>query len=216
MKYFVLVTAATIALSGCSKDWMYEDTMIVTQQPIVAEVTSDQDRFPHLNLNDSTLFAMAEKYDALSDPMMQMSVLYDPKQEAKVAKEVAQLQNRLKAIGVDNIHVEKMPVQDLDAQLLVSYEGLEVMEAPECAGNYIPGMKDNDPGNDRDYLLGCSMQRQMLAQIADPKDAMGQAGLSGGMAGTKAVNVVNGYNDSGDPVDFVPGYLLSDIGQGSN
>ena len=90
---------------------------------------------------------------------------------------------------------------------------LELQESPECVGQVMPGMQATQTSNNYNYLLGCSMQRQMMAQIANPEHALGVKGMSEDqMSGTRAATIINGRDTNPDPAPFVPGYLLSDIG----
>lgn len=204
-----------LAVSGCSRSDLYEDTLIVTDKPQVAEVELHQDHYPGVDLSENAVYSIMDKYDSLSAPKLHLTVVHCPSRNSSTDADLKRLTKKLNALGVDNISIDKVPVAGVKTQVLVDYEGLELSEAAQCKGKNMPGMHDNQPGNDRDYLLGCELQRQVLAQIAYPEDALGHAGLSEGQSAARAASAIKGHHSAEEPLEFVPGYTLSDIGQSS-
>ncbi|MAY99016.1 MAG: hypothetical protein CMH32_00645 [Micavibrio sp.] len=215
MKKTLLTTCMVLALGACDHGWMYESSTIVNDKPALVDV-QDVERYPSLKLSANTLDHIAGRYHDMGAPSLKMTAIYDPSKDPHFCDEpkVNSVKYGLRNRGVSKIVIDKMPVEGARSQLLLNYEGLELVEAEQCRGQVIPGMDGTSTDNNMDYSLGCSMNRHMIAQIANPEHAQGVAGLSGdSMTGERAANILNGHNGTDEPMDYIPGYTLSDIGQ---
>ncbi|MAS87630.1 MAG: hypothetical protein CMH30_06605 [Micavibrio sp.] len=214
MKNITLALCLSLSLSACNTQFLHEDSLMVVDRPSVVE-QSDYERYPTLKLDTGSIDHIANRYYIAPNTALKMSAIYDPEKDPYFCDErkVNALKYQLKKRGITNVTIEKLPVVGAQSQLLLNYESLALAESPECIGQNMPGLGGTQPGDNYNYLLGCSMARMEMKQIANPAHALGVAGVGGSqMEGTRAANIVNGVTNNGDPRDFVPGYVISETG----
>lgn len=213
MRLFITTLSVLILCSGCSRDYLYEDTLITSQKAAVVEATQEQ-AYETLLPSRERLRLLAADYHAKPGASLKMTAMYDPVKDPHFCdkRKIATLKWRLAQEGITDVEIVELPVAGVKPQLLAEITAPELVEAPECVGQTMPG-RDAGTHNVRDYVLGCSLQRQMMAQIADPRHAKGRAGLGSVSSGERAANVIEGRDSSGDPIGFVPGYMISDSAQ---
>tara|TARA_Y100001001_G_scaffold163409_1_gene192305 strand:+ start:282 stop:932 length:651 start_codon:yes stop_codon:yes gene_type:complete len=216
MRLAVTTLSVLLLCSACSRDFLYEDTLIASQKAAVVEAT-DETAYETLLPSRESLRHLAADYHAKPGASLKMTAIYDPVKDPHFCdkRKIATLKWRLAQEGITNVEIEELPVARVRPQLLAEITAPELVEAAECVGQTMPG-RNAGTHNVRDYVLGCSLQRQIMAQIADPRYAMGRAGLGGVSSGERAANVIEGRDGHGDPLSYAPGYTISDSVQESD
>jgi type IV pilus biogenesis protein CpaD/CtpE len=107
----------------------------------------------------------------------------------------------------------------MDAPIPVAVIAFDTLEAKGPAGcDEGPTTDEAALANDMNgykYKLGCGVNSAIAAQISNPRDLEGHAGLSGDADAERLSNIVNNDYRVGKTHDFLPSYIISELAQKS-
>lgn len=206
----VLALGACGSLQGTFKPSMYEDTTI-TERPITVETTRFVEKKPAKDVDYSYLSSMVYDYQRHGSSQIYTLLTYNP--DAKDAKLTAfnksnVIKGQLAKLGVKDAVVKTMPVANASGDVIIGYDYMSA-KGPENCGK-MPGY-GAEPGARGNYGLGCTLNDIIAKQTAYTADLAGQNSMSTFEA-QRAGSPVTRDTRSGEISDFVPGYILSEIG----
>lgn len=216
---FLSISGLVLCLSACGivvpngtlKPSMYEETTL-TQRPITIEQTRFVEKHPVEMVDYAYLSAMSHEYARHGASPVYVVLAYDP--DVKNGKLTAfnksnVIKGQLAKLGIKNAVVKTMPVSNIEKQIVIGYDYMTA-RGPENCGN-IPGY-GSPAGSQHPYGLGCTVKDITARQVAYVNDLTGEDKMSSFEAGRVAAPV-NRDTRSGEISEFVPSYILSEIGQ---
>lgn len=157
----------------------------------------------HLNmetarLDKAALSDIAGEYLDHGDGPVHVTVTYDPAVRGNTAMmatdNAARISSSLRRLNVGDVEAEILPVHGQAASTtLISYTNYTARAPGGCAN--FDTLDDNDPGNYRDYELGCSTETYIARQVARPQDLLGREGNENLEDGRKWGNVVEYHKE---------------------
>lgn len=198
-------------LNGTLKPSMFEDTTL-SQRPITIEQTRFVERQPVNMVDYAYLSSVSHEYTRHGASPIYAVLAYDP--DVKNGKLTAfnksnVIKGQLAKLGVRNAVVQILPVPGVEKQVVIGYDYLTA-QGPENCG-HMPGY-NTDSGAQGNYGLGCTLKDMTARQVAYVADLAGQSEMSSFEAGRVAAPV-NRDTRSGEISEFVPNYILSEIGE---
>lgn len=198
MKHIFLksILAAGVLFVGACESIVHEPTHINQNRLQVQEEEFFED-IAISDLDDGYIMALSKHYSRHGDGGVDLTVTYDPRSKASTAmhasNEIARISEGLRKNGVAHVETNIMPVkgQGSEARALISYNSYSALAPQDC--NLMPGLRDLNVDNDKDYNLGCSVETVFARQIARPKDLQGRAQNDPTSDGRRASNVVELY-----------------------
>lgn len=207
---FVLMAGACSAPQGTYKPAMFEDTT-VTQRNIELETSRFVEKKPTDDVNYEYLNMVAEDYKRHGSSPIYVVLAYDP--DSKDGKLTSfnksnVIKGQMAKLGLKDSVVKTMPISGAEEEVVIGYDQITAQGPQNCG--QMPGY-GAQPGSPANYGLGCTVKDLMAKQIAYPEDLMGQTEMAAAEAG-RAAAPVNRDARSGEISEFVPGYILSQIG----
>ena len=192
------------------KPTMYESSAL-TQREITVDTSRFVEKKPTNEVNYAYLSELANEYTRHGSSPMYVILAYNP--EAKNGKLTSFnksniIKGQLAKLGIKNAVVKTMPVIDAQEEVVVGYDHVTA-KGPENCGK-MPG-HGVETGHQDNYGLGCTVKDMIAKQVAYPSDLTGKDEMSTFEAGRVAAPV-NRDTRSGEISDFVPSYILSEVG----
>jgi hypothetical protein len=206
-----LVACGTAGSGGTYKPSMFESTT-ATQRSITLQSQRYVETLDVNDLSFSYLGDIARDYKRHGSSPIYAVLSYDP--NIKNGKLTAFNQSnvvkgQLAKLGVTNAVVKTMPVTDASNNIVIGYDRTTA-HGPENCGK-MPGY-NSETGVQDNYGLGCTVKDMIAKQVAYSNDLAGQSDMTAFEAG-RAAAAVNRDARSGEISDFVPNYILSEVGQ---
>ena len=221
MKKLLLGTSlALCALTACEKGIgslqpsMFEKSNL-TQREIELVETRHTQTLPANDITYDHLMNLSDAYLREGQSPLYVVFGYDPNQKnAKLSAYNRSniVRGQLAKLDIRNAVVTTVPVIGSNGDAVISYDKLQAQGPSNCGT--MPGMDTKQTGGYGDYGMGCTVKDMMAKQIANPSDLEGVAGLDGIYDGSRGATTVNRDVRSSEVNDFVPSYILSEIGSG--
>ena len=218
----ILLTAslALSALTACEngvgslQPSMFEKSNLTKRNIELVETRYTQ-TMPAKDITYERLMTLSTAYLNNGQSPLYVVFGYDPNQKnARLSahNRASIVKGQLAKLDVKNAVVSTVPVIGSNGDAVLSYDTLKAQGPSNCGT--MPGMDTKQTGGYGDYGMGCTVKDMMARQIANPSDLEGVAGLGEHYDGTRASATVNRDVRAGEVNDFVPTYILSEIGGG--
>ena len=182
----LLVAASCSSRSGGDEHMTFDDP--VANHPILVQPSSQS-----MKLGASPAPADMARLDAfVSDYQVHGNgkILISAPQSAAAGAEVSRIADHINALGVsrDQILVTGRDAGPGDAQIELNYVSYQANAAPcgDWSENLAFTLDNKTSAN-----LGCSVQHNMAAMVADPRDLMGPSTMGGADANRRTTVITN-------------------------
>ena len=205
----VLMATACVENKSYKQD-MYEDTAL-TQRDIEIQTSRFVEKKPANDVNFEYLNFVAADYKRHGSSPVYIVLPYDP--DAKNGKLTAfnksnVIKGQMAKLGVQDAVIKTLPISGSADEVVIGYDQITA-QGPQNCGK-MPGYQ-SPAGAPGQYGLGCTVKDMMAKQVAYTEDLKGQTEMSVFESG-RAAAPVNRDARSGEISDFVPSYILSEIG----
>ena len=218
--YITMLFLSGVALSACSfenpqqtlRASMYEPTKFTERKAAVEKnYFTEKKEVDEIDYEYLTNFVQTYNYDG-SSPIYAIFT-YDPdKRNGKLNafNKSNVVKGQLAKLGAKNTIIKTLPVKSTEhMQVIMGYDKLSARGPKEC-DNFILG-SDDSYYMETDYTLGCSIKNARAGQVAYPADLLGQDNMSAYNAKRSGMPVQRDPY-SGEISEFIPSYILSEVG----
>jgi pilus assembly protein CpaD len=207
------VTACQHNINTSIRPSMFEDTEIVNR-PINVEENYFVAKKPTEEINHSYLNSLVNDYTRHGSSPIYIVMTYDPEQKnAKLnafnTRNV--MKGQLAKMGIRDAVIKTIPIEGGINESIIGYDRISARGPDNCG--VMPGTNQRQTGSYGNYALGCTVKDLEARQVAYPADLLGTSTMDGFDADRAAAIVVRDTR-SGEQQDFVPGYVLSEVGGG--
>lgn len=207
---------ALCAVTACQSMPRLQEDSELAQDRLVVSDTYAVAHLPAVDAPQGLIERIARAYKADATGPLHIALAYEPKAEKETGYQQHQaadtLARRFNKIGVHDTRVSIIPLTGATQDAVVGYETRQISSSAECSGATMPG-NDNPTRITMDgYRLGCTLDSMLAQQVADPADLDGQAGLGAKADARRATNVVDGQYRTGETREFLPGFVISELG----
>jgi type IV pilus biogenesis protein CpaD/CtpE len=170
------------------------------------------EQIPMTQMNDASIFVLAEQYRKDGNGSLDLTMTYDPKSSDFTAMsalhDLKHIKVVLKTKNITDVLTQTLAVPDGKPSLIVSYDTIRAQAPSDCMPT--PGLESNETGRFiGDYKFGCGVESLIAKQIARPSDLEGNATLATRSARRESL-VVEGYS-AGVPREPLNGVERSDL-----
>lgn len=127
---------------------------------------------------------------------------------------INEIADKFNRAGIHNTLISVIDVEKANPDLLVIGFDIEHFGmSEECRTPNMPGYYGETRVEMEGYKLGCQNSLLAMRQISDVEDLKkGQEGLADAPDGERITNVIAGGYNPGETREFIPSYIVSDIG----
>jgi len=210
----LMLSVCLLGVTACENGFsirpsMYESSD-VTQRPIVIEETRFVEKMSTNDVDYNYLMNLSDDYDHHGSSPLYAVIAYNPDEKngkLEAFNKSSILKGQLAKLGMRDAVVKTMPINGSENEIVVGYDRLTARGPDNCGK--VPGFQ-TETGAYGDYGLGCKVKDMMAKQIAYPSDLEGKTKMSANDA-DRAASAVDRSVRSGEPADFVPSYVLSEL-----
>lgn len=221
-KITITATALTALLlvSACDKHALLrEETEVVApQERIVLEKEYALAHIPMNSIQPDTIGSIATHFKNNASGPLYIAMGYKAEKgsasEQYARNHTHKIAKRLNKHGIKNIVMSVLPHEAPRDEAVIGYSTLSVHKSKRCKKAQMPGYDGVTRVEIGEYGIGCQTDYLTAQQIANPADLQGKELGAHRADARRTANILdNGYR-TGETLEYLPGFVLSELGSG--
>jgi type IV pilus biogenesis protein CpaD/CtpE len=237
---FGLCAFIALSISGCDRPYLDEESSLMQRTTMEkAQLSNKADAalalksgyasmlFHENNVSDAALNSLLNAYKENGHGPIFLVLAYnniDATDKISAYEQMTAsrtLKNRIKALGGDNTEIitslvplsDIQPAQESAKEIgILGFHTEEVTAGPACENQSMPGADTATKVTLDGYKVGCRLTTLTARQIANKEDLLGRSGIGGQNNAERAGNVMDNVYRPGEAQEYLPGFVISELG----